>query len=74
MNFSRHQKQHLRQVMRNLANLLSAARREWRDMKVRGHPLIMHTCHSVGLPEPTFSETRRGDSPLLQDTWGRCLQ
>lgn len=36
MNFSRHQKQHLRQVIRNLANLFSAAKGEERDAEVMG--------------------------------------
>lgn len=63
MNFSKHQKQHLRQVITNLANLLSAAGREWRDTEMRGDPppLYVYLLHSSELPESTFSK-RQGEA------------
>lgn len=54
MNFSRHQKQHLRQLMRNLANLFSAAGRRERcrgeetPLGLVGAPTsLLHTLASV---------------------------
>lgn len=75
MNFSRHQKQHLRQVMRNLANLLSAAGRKWRDVKVREHhhhhppasPLLPST-HTSSLPVHTPAQCRTPRAHLLKET------
>lgn len=64
MNFSRHQKQHLRQVMRNLANLLSAAGREWRNVEIRGDCPLPHYVH---LPQ-----SRTPGAHFLKET-GRLL-
>lgn len=72
MNFSRHQKQHFRQVMRNLANLFSAAGKEESHGEVKGilPSSSLHALHSPGLPEPTCSKDRRLD----QRAWGVSLR
>ena len=72
MNFSRHQKQHLRQVMRNLANLFSAAKREGRRGEGRPpvgttlHPHNMHTIQISGAC--LLKETGKGN--LIQNPPG----